>query len=82
MAVAKLKESTTGDTLCDENAKILFESTEPLPPLISFALEPKSKGDEDKIFGSLSKLLEEDLALKLDRNAERDRRHDGQRVDP
>jgi len=70
VAVAKLKETTTGDTLCDENSKIVFESAEPLPPLISFALEPKSKGDEDKIFGSLSKLLEEDLALRLDRNAE------------
>jgi elongation factor G len=38
--------------------------------LISFALVPKSKADEDKLFGSLAKLLEEDVALKLDRNAE------------
>ena len=70
VAVAKLKETVTGDTLCDENNKIRFECAEPMPTLISFALEPKSKGDEDKIFGSLSKLLEEDLALKLERNAE------------
>jgi elongation factor G len=70
VAVAKLKETTTGDTLCDENNKIRFECAEPLPTLMSFALQPKSKGDEDKIFSSLSKLLEEDLALRLERNAE------------
>ena len=70
VAVAKLKETTTGDTLCDDANKVVFKCTDPLPPLISFALEPKSKGDEDKIFISLSKLLEEDMALKLDRNAE------------
>ncbi|MEJ2097629.1 MAG: elongation factor G, partial [Deltaproteobacteria bacterium] len=70
VAVAKLKETATGDTLCDENNKILFECAAPLPTLISFALEPKSKGDEDKIFSSLAKILEEDLALKLERNAE------------
>ncbi|MEN8246580.1 MAG: elongation factor G [Thermodesulfobacteriota bacterium] len=70
VAVAKLKETTTGDTLCVDSDKVLFTCADPLPPLITFALEPKSKGDEDKIFGSLSKLLEEDTALKLDRNAE------------
>ena len=41
-----------------------------MPPLISFAVEPKSQGDEDKIVSSLSKLLEEDQALKVERNAE------------
>jgi len=41
-----------------------------MPPLISFAVEPKSQGDEDKIVSSLSKLLEEDMALKIERNAE------------
>ncbi|MBW2678645.1 MAG: elongation factor G [Deltaproteobacteria bacterium] len=70
VAVAKLKETTTGDTLCDDTDKVVYACAEPLPSLISFALEPKSKGDEDKIFSSLSKLLEEDLALKLDRIAE------------
>ena len=70
VAVAKLKETTTGDTLCDDSSKVVYTCAEPLPPLISFALEPKTKGDEDKIFGSLSKLLEEDTALVLDRNAE------------
>jgi len=70
VAVAKLKDTTTGDTLCGEGHKIQFKNPELLPPLMSFAVHPKSKGDEDKIFSSLSKLLEEDVALKLDRNAE------------
>ncbi|MGD9106861.1 MAG: elongation factor G [Desulfobacterales bacterium] len=70
VAVAKLKETATGDTLCNESRKVKFKCAEPLPHLISFALEPKSKGDEDKIFSSLSKLLEEDVALKLTRNPE------------
>ncbi|MDM8553210.1 elongation factor G [Desulfococcaceae bacterium HSG7] len=69
-AVAKLKETTTGDSLCDESNPIRYEPAKPLPSLISFALLPKSKGDEDKLFGSLAKILEEDVALKLDRNAE------------
>lgn len=70
VAVAKLKDTTTGDTICDESNKIKFKCAEPLPSLISFAIEPKSKGDEDKVFISLSKLLEEDMALQLTRNAE------------
>jgi elongation factor G len=70
VAVAKLKETLTGHTLCDENNKIVYQCAEPLPSLISFAIAAKSKGDEDKIFSSLTKLLEEDPALKLDRISE------------
>jgi elongation factor G len=70
VAVAKLKETVTGDTLCEDANKIVYQCAEPLPSLISFAIEAKSKGDEDKIFISLSKLLEEDPALKLDRISE------------
>ncbi len=70
VAVAKLKETTTGDTLCDDSDKIRFKLAEPLPTLITFALEAKSKGDEDKIYSSLMRLLEEDRGLKVDRNAE------------
>lgn len=69
-AVAKLKETKTGDTLCDEGNKIRFTCAQPLPTLISFALESKATGDEDKIYISLSKLLEEDTALRLERNPE------------
>jgi elongation factor G len=70
VAIAKLKETTTGDTICDESAKIKYACAEPLPTLISFAIESKAKGDEDKIYISLTKLIEEDPALKLERNAE------------
>jgi elongation factor G len=70
VAVAKLKETTTGDTLCTDTNKILFKTAEPLPTLITFALEAKSKGDEDKIWSSLARLLEEDQGLKVERNAE------------
>jgi elongation factor G len=70
VAMAKLKETTTGDTICDDSAPVQFTLTDPLPTLISFAVGAKSSGDEDKIFTSLSKLLEEDPGLKLERRAE------------
>lgn len=70
VAVAKLKETTTGDSLCDESERIVYECAQPLPSLISFAIKAKSKGDEDKVFISLAKLLEEDPSLKLDRRSE------------
>ncbi len=70
VAVAKLKETTTGDTLCDEKNPIVYD-TLPLPPVVySLAVEPKSRGDEEKIFSSLARLMEEDIALKLERNDE------------
>jgi len=70
VAVAKLKETKTGDTLCDDSARVKFKAVEPMPALISFAIEPKSQGDEDKIFSSMAKLLEEDMALFLERKAD------------
>ncbi len=70
VTVAKLKETTTGDTLCDDSKKVVFKLADPLPTLITFALEAKSKGDEDKIYSSLTRLLEEDLGLRVERNAE------------
>jgi elongation factor G len=70
VSVAKLKETTTGDTLCDDGTKLEFALPDPLPTLITFALEAKSKGDEDKIYSSLTRLLEEDQGLKVERNSE------------
>ncbi|RPJ69722.1 MAG: elongation factor G, partial [Desulfobacteraceae bacterium] len=70
VAVAKLKETGTGDTLCDEANKVRFTPVEPIPTLISYALSAKNKGDEDKIFTSLTRLLEEDGSLRIDRLAE------------
>ncbi len=70
VAVAKLKETGTGDTLCDESAKIRFD-TLPLPnQLISYAMTPKAKGDEEKIFSSLARIMEEDPSLRLEKNQE------------
>lgn len=69
IAVAKLKETTTGDTLCAESDKVIFESIEPLPTVISYAVSAK-KGDEEKLFASITKLLDEDLTLKLTRQPE------------
>ena len=70
IAVAKLKETVTQDTLCSERDPIVFSSIELPPAIYSLAVEPKSKGDEEKIFSSLSRLMEEDLTLKLERNEE------------
>jgi elongation factor G len=66
VAVAKLKETTTGDTLCAAGAPIVYESPEPLQPVISFAVSAK-KGDEEKLFSSITKMLDEDLTLRLTR---------------
>jgi len=70
VAVAKLKDTTTGDSICDDTNKVSFPFAEPLPALISFAMESKASGDEDKIWQSLGKIQEEDPSLLLERNAE------------
>jgi elongation factor G len=62
--VAKLKETLTGDTLCAENAPVLFPPVAFPEPAISFALQPKAKGDEDKISNALARLAEEDPTLR------------------
>jgi elongation factor G len=66
VAVAKLKETTTGDTLCVENNPVVYEAVQPLPTVISYAVSAK-KGDEEKLFSSITRLLDEDLTLKLTR---------------
>ena len=68
VAVAKLKETTTGDTFCDEKKPILFEETKLPLPAISYALTPKSKGDEEKITASLARLHEEDPTMTMGRD--------------
>jgi elongation factor G len=67
-AVAKLKETGTGDTLCDEKAGIVYPGLPDFPPVMSFAVEPKTKGDEEKATTSLQRLIEEDPALKIHRD--------------
>lgn len=68
VAIAKLKETSTGDTLCTEKALVIYKAANPLPPVISYAVEAKVKGSEDKVFSSLTKLLEEDPTLRLERD--------------
>lgn len=68
VAVAKLKETTTGDTLCAEGHRVQFAPIEYPEPMISFAIEPKSKGDEDKISNAVARLMEEDPTLKSKRD--------------
>jgi elongation factor G len=70
VAVAKLKETATGDTLCDGARPIVYVSPLTIKPVISFALQAKSKGDEDKIMSSLHKLMEEDPTLHFLRDEE------------
>jgi len=69
VAVAKLKDTLTGDTLTS-GQNIQIPAPEPMPPVISFAISPKSKNDEDKIHEAVRKMLEEDTGLILDRNEE------------
>ncbi len=68
VAIPKLKETATGDTLCVENDPIVYTPTQPLPPVISYAVEAKVKGTEDKLFSSFARLLEEDPTLRLERD--------------
>ena len=70
VAVAKLKETLTGDTLCDLNNPIVYPVPETMNPIVSMAVQPKSKGDEDKIFSSLARLMEEDPTLQVHREAQ------------
>ena len=68
-AVAKLKETQTGDTLCEKAAPIVYEKLEFPEPVISFAVEPKSRGDEEKISQAMQRLAEEDVMLAYNRDA-------------
>ena len=63
-AAVGLKNTTTGDTLCDEKNAIILESMTFPEPVINIAIEPKSKGDQDKMGLALSKLAEEDPTFK------------------
>ena len=67
-AVAKLKETNTGDTLAAEGQPFLMPPIELPEPALSYAIKPKSKGDEEKVSQSLARLLEEDPSLKVRRD--------------
>ncbi|HBM2518139.1 TPA: elongation factor G, partial [Enterobacter hormaechei subsp. xiangfangensis] len=69
-AAVGLKDTTTGDTLCDEKAPVILESIEFPEPVIEVAVEPKSKADQDKMGVALQKLAEEDPSFRVETNAE------------
>ncbi len=69
-AVVGLKSTLTGDTLCDENSPIILESIEFPDPVISVAIEPKTKADQEKLSMSLAKLAQEDPSFKVSYNEE------------
>ncbi len=70
IAAAKLKDVSTGDTLCDEKAPIQYDGPPHFSPVISFALEPKSKADEEKVPQGLQRMMEEDLTIEVHRDEE------------
>jgi len=69
-AVAKLAETFTGDTLCDKDAAIVLPTIEYPAPVMSLAIEPKTKGDEDKLSTGLGRLKEEDPMLRVSRDTQ------------
>lgn len=69
-AVAKLKDAKTGDTLTDVGNPILLEPIQFSDPMISYAIAPKSRGDEEKVSAGLQRMLEEDPTLKFHRDKE------------
>ncbi|MDU5333870.1 elongation factor G [Enterococcus sp.] len=69
-AAVGLKDTTTGDTLCDEKSPVILESIEFPDPVIEVAVEPKSKADQDKMGIALQKLAEEDPSFRVETNVE------------
>ena len=69
-AVAKLATTVTGDTIADKGASVVLPGIDFPSPTLTMAMEPKTKGDEDKIASGLARLLEEDPTIKMERRAE------------
>jgi len=70
VAVAGLKQTTTGDTLCDLNQVVILESMTFPAPVISVAIEPKTKGDQEKLGTAIQKLAEEDPTFQVHQDDE------------
>ena len=70
VAVVGLKNTTTGDTLCAEDAPIILESMQFADPVIDIAVEPKTKAEQDKMSVALQKLAEEDPTFRVSTNHE------------
>ncbi|AWB87198.1 elongation factor G [Mycetocola zhujimingii] len=69
-AVIGLKDTTTGDTLCDPNNQVVLESMTFPEPVISVAIEPKTKQDQEKLGTAIQKLAEEDPTFRVEQNQE------------
>jgi elongation factor G len=69
-AAVGLRDTTTGDTLCDESKPIVLERMEFPDPVISIAIEPKTKADQERLGGSLQKLAAEDPSFRIATNSE------------
>jgi elongation factor G len=69
-AVAKLKDTQTGDTLCEKASPIEYARVSFPEPATTFAIEPKTRGDEDKISLALQRIMEEDPVLRVSRDAQ------------
>ncbi|MYV46696.1 elongation factor G, partial [Streptomyces sp. SID2888] len=65
VAVMGLKQTTTGETLCDEKAPVILESMDFPAPVIQVAIEPKSKGDQEKLGVAIQRLAEEDPSFQV-----------------
>jgi len=70
IAIGKLQHTKTGDTLCDKNSIVVFPPIDFPQPTFFIAVEPKSKGDEEKVGTGLNRLMEEDPSFVLQRNTE------------
>ncbi|HMK61622.1 MAG TPA: elongation factor G [Dissulfurispiraceae bacterium] len=69
-AVVKLKDTNVGDTLCEEHHQIVLPGVKFAEPIISYAIAPKTKGDEEKVSTGLHRILEEDPTLRFTRDEE------------
>ncbi|MEW6116599.1 MAG: elongation factor G [Nitrospirota bacterium] len=69
-AVVKLKDTNVGDTLCEEHHPLVLEQVKFAEPIISYAIAPKTKGDEEKVSTGLHRILEEDPTLRFSRDEE------------
>jgi elongation factor G len=69
-AVVKLKETNVGDTLCEEHHPLVLPKVKFAEPIISYAIAPKTKGDEDKVSIGLHRILEEDPTIRFTRDEE------------
>lgn len=68
--VAKLQDTSTGDTLCDKDHSIVFEPIDYPKPMFTMCIEAQNKGDEDKIGNALTRLMDEDYTFKVRKNVE------------